>query len=318
MLTILKIELLRYGALSEIKNLLHYFTIQFKVMKSIFKSYRTKNYLVLAILFVLLVPTGEAQIFKKLTKKVGDAVERTVINKTSDKAAQEASKKMDKILNAKLKKSKVDPTTLPESYDFEWKYAMEMTTKDYSYLMNYYLKPDTKYFGALPDAKQSSPGDHMFMVMDIERSINTIFMDTEGGKMAQIMDVNFDDYEDESQNDTSEYTIEEIDSKVILGYQCQGFKMTNKEIEMIMYITNEAPVSFSQIYGMDESNLPKGFNSKWLKYGENGCVMEVDFRNKRKKKHSMKMVCVAMEKEERSIVPSDYTFMGNKAPTFEE
>lgn len=287
-------------------------------MKSIFKKTRAQSYLVLALLFLSFVPTTEAQIFKKLTKKVGDAVERTVINKTSDKAAQETSKKMDKILNGKLKKSKVDPATLPKSYDFEWRYAMEMTTKDHTFLMNYYLKPDAKYYGALPDAKQGSPGGHMFMVMDIERSINTIFMDTEGGKMAQIMDVNFDDYDDESQNDTSEYTIEEIDSKVILGYQCQGFKMTNDEVEMLMYITNEAPVSFTQIYGMDESNLPKGFDSKWLKYGKNGCVMEVDFRNKRKKKHSMKMVCVAMEKEERSIQLSDYTFMGNTTPTMED
>ncbi|NOQ92092.1 MAG: DUF4412 domain-containing protein, partial [Flavobacteriaceae bacterium] len=255
-----------------------------------------KSVIILTVITSLLCSKIEAQFLERLTKRVQEAAEETAIMKAEEKAAGETSKAADKLLNVNLNKmmksgagSSVDPSILPESYDFDWKYTMQMQTKEGSFIIIYYLKPDVKYFASKPDMKQSGATGDMYTVMDMDRNINIIFMDMNGQRMAMASSIPMDlDFEDEG-SVVDEYTFKEIGTKEIMGYTCQGFTMENSEIKMTIYAAMEAPVSFSQIFGMKTDKAPKGFNPKWLDKMENSLVMEVQYQDKKKKKNSLKM-----------------------------
>jgi hypothetical protein len=278
----------------------------------------------LNVFFLILViniispSTTQAQFLKKLKNRAIEAAEEAAIMKTEEKVAQKTGQAIDKAFSMDFSKmfsnrsgnSKASSADLPESYDFEWKYSMQMQTKEGEFNMDYYLKPDAKYFGVKPEIKQSKNQGNMFMVMDIERKINTVFMDMESSKMASPMAIPDEmAKEGEIENQNNEYTFKEIDSKEILGYKCLGFKMENNEAVMVFYATMDAPVSFSQVYGFDKKNVPRGFDPKWLDKVGNGLVMEMNYTDKKKEKNSARMTCVALNEEIFSIHKDDYQFM---------
>ncbi|WP_299271868.1 DUF4412 domain-containing protein [uncultured Psychroserpens sp.] len=197
--------------------------------------------------------------------------------------------------------------TLPNSYDFEWAITMEMKTKQGSFIMDYYLKKDEPYFGFKNDQLAKAHKDaSMFMVMDKERHINVVFMSAMGQNIVQT--TKMDDF-DVDNDANSDYKITEIGTKTIQGYKCTGFKTENAEHEVIFYVTNEVPVSFTQIWGFDEKSKPKGFKSGWMKYAENGLVMEMDFKHKKKSKFNVSMICKGIKKSEFSIDTTQYKSM---------
>lgn len=281
--------------------------------------------LLILILTLLFTTVGQAQFLKKLVKRVKGTVKETTIMKAEEKAAEKTSMAADKILNINMKnmmRSKtgnpVDPSILPNIYDFDWKYSMQMETKDGSFIINYFLKPDVKYFASKPDMKQSGSTGDMYMVMDMDRNVNTIFMDMNGQRMAMTNSIPIAlDFEKEDSL-TDEYIFKEIGSKEIMGFTCKGFTMENNETKMIIYAAMEAPVSFSQIFGMKTDQVPKGFNSKWLDKIENSLVMEVQYINKKKKKNSLKMRCISLNEEFFSIDKNEYEFLNMGALTEEE
>ena len=114
--------------------------------------------------------------------------------------------------------------------------------------------------------------------------------------------------------DMEDYTFTEIGTKTILGYECQGFQMENDEIKMTMYLAMDAPVSFNQVYGGHVKTTPKGFDPKWMEKAESSIVMEMDVTNKKKKKYSATMTCVALEKSPKTLIVSEYEFMNLSAP----
>jgi len=267
--------------------------------------------LICSFSLVFIGPTSEAQFLKKLKKKVENAVENTVINKAGEKASQETSKSMDKVFNMKVGGGAADMSKLPSSYDFEWKYTLEMSSQGKSFKMNYFLKPDAKYFGALPEMDASIPTEGMFMVMDEELGITTIFMDKDGEKSAFSMNSMVDEITEViDDGNMTNGEIEKIGSKNILGYECEGFRMNVEDGTMTMYVAVNTPVSFNQVYGTQNSPAPKGFDPEWLKQAENGLVMEMNFEHKKKSKRNMTMKCVMLEQENRTINVSDYSKMG--------
>lgn len=202
------------------------------------------------------------------------------------------------------KSKKVD---LPATYDFEWTIKMEMKAKQGSFNTEYFLKKDAKYFGFKNDQlTKANKNAGMFMVIDKELNVNAIFMSMMGQNIKQTTKISdFDDEED----DNSKYEITEIGSKTILGYTCQGFKTENAEHEVTFYVTNDVPVSFTQIWEFDKKSKPKGFKSGWMKYAKNGLVMEMNFVDKKKAKYNTTMTCVAIEKTDLSIDTTLYKYM---------
>jgi len=235
---------------------------------------KTLKPLLLAFIFLFICNSVHAQFWKKLTKKAEQAIEEVVVRKTADKAAELAGEGMDKMFNFDFASAQVDPSVLPESYDFEWKYTMQMKHKKGNMNMTYYLTPGAKYFGSQPEMEDNPMGNGMLMVFDEELDIMAIFMETEDGKSGTLlkspisnnenMEDEVGDAMDEAASALEEYTFTELGTKTILGYECQGFQMENDEMKMIMYMAMDAPVSFNQIYGDHMKTTPEGFDPKWL------------------------------------------------------
>ena len=279
---------------------------------------KTKTQLLSILMIALCSQLSHSQFLKKLKEKAAQAVENVVIDKTADKAAQMAGNGMDKVFNMDLSGPQVDPSILPDRYEFEWKYTMQMKHKKGNMNMTYYLKPGAKYFGSQPELENDVMANGMFMVMDQGLNIMAIFMDSENGKSGHVLKnptESLEDMADEGNENMDDYSFKEIGTKTILGYECQGFQMENEELKMTMYVAMDAPVSFNQVYGgMQPKALPKGFDPKWLDKAENSIMMEMDMVNKKKKKFSAKMTCVALEKSPKTLVVSEYEFMNLNMP----
>ncbi len=285
---------------------------------------------ILLTLSVSIIFTGSlnAQFLKKLQKSVERGVEKAVLKKTEQVAAEKTEQGMDKLLNMefqnmfdqKLKSGKaVDPSILPDSYDFEWKYTMQINTTQGAISMDYFLTPNAEYFGMIPDfSDQKKVTGNMVMVMDVERNVTTIFMDMGDSKMAMPTEIPLDtNFEDTDLDTAGEFVFEEIGTKEILGRTCQGFRMENEEMKVIIYSMLDAPVSFNQIFATDSQKMPKGFNPKWLEKMENALVMEMTYTDKVKSLNATKMQCVALSEESFVVRKSDYQFMNLNMPTSE-
>lgn len=193
-------------------------------------------------------------------------------------------------------------------YDFDYTYKLKMTNKKDDIQFDYYLKKDAEYFGfALPILSKDQEGMNMFTVMDNENLVTAMFMEVMGKKVVQKTKIKLSDFD--ADDNTSDYTMKEIDSKTILGYKCQGFIMENKDSETTIYITNEAPINFNKVWDTGKNKMPKGFNPAWMKKYSDGLVMEMHYVDKKKAKNNMTMTCIALDKTDFSIESSDYGSM---------
>lgn len=197
---------------------------------------------------------------------------------------------------------------LNDTYNFDYIYKLEMTSKKDVIEFDYYLKKDAGYFGFdLPTISKSQEGVKMFTVIDNDNEVTAMFMEMMGKKMLKKSKLKLSDFDSD---DNSDYKMEKIGSKTILGYNCDGFVMEDDKSKLTFYMTNEAPVSFNQIWDTGKAKLPKGFNPAWMeKYAENGLMMEMQYVDKKKSKHNMTMECVGLEKTDFSIQTSDYGSM---------
>ena len=197
---------------------------------------------------------------------------------------------------------------LKDIYDFDYTYKLKMTNNKDDIQFDYYLKKDAEYFGfALPMMGKDQQGMNMFTVMDNENLVTAMFMEVMGKKVVQKTKIKLSDFD--ADNNASDYTIKEIGSKTILGYKCQGFIMENKDSEITFYITDEAPISFNKIWDTGKNKMPKGFNPSWMKKYSDGLMMEMQYVDKKKSKNNMTMTCIALEKTDFSITPSNYGSM---------
>lgn len=156
-----------------------------------------------------------------------------------------------------------DTNDLKDTYDFDYIYKVEMTNKKNTIQFDYYLTEDAGYFGfVLPTINKDEIGMDMFTTIDNDNEITAMFMEMMGKKMVKTSKIKLSDFDYDT--DDSEYKITEIGSKTILGFECDGFIMENKESEITVHITNEAPVSFNKIWDNGKNKMPKGFNPSWM------------------------------------------------------
>ncbi len=287
-----------------------------------------KTLLPLLLVLLLVTQNGNAQFMKKLgdklERKVNQRLERKV-DRSMDKALDKTEESIDNSTKRKNKnteaKSDSPSSEMNESdfqlesvdatgiYDFEWKYTLQMTSKSGDMKIIYYLKPNAKYFGFKPESAQTKSMGGMFTVMDEGMSKMLMFMDMNGSKIVNAMKMPKNMVEKAAENQ-KEYTMTELGTKTIMGYHCQGIKVENDEHTIISYYTTDAPVSFTQIYGSDPKNMPKGFNPKFLKNADKALMMEMTMTDKKKSKRNMTMKCIELKKENLSINASEYKSFG--------
>lgn len=276
-------------------------------MKTLEKNIQTIS-IVVSMLF--LFQSANAQFLKKLSNVVQNTVENVIIEKTADKASEKTSNSMDKVLNMNfpgMGQKPVDASEIPNSYDFTWKYSLKMTTKEGDMVLDYFLKPDQPYFGF-----NTPTMEDMFMVMDSGKEIMVIYMQSEGNStvmaMAMPSDLNIEEMEDKS----GDFTYEILPNKTVMGYNCKGVRAANDQHTMTMYFTNEAPVSFNDIYKSDKAQIPEGMK-KYFKEGENTLMLELTMIDKKKSKLNATMECIGLEEVQKMIDKSDYKSMTNPA-----
>lgn len=287
---------------------------------------KTLKLLLLTVAFLLISNSTQAQFWKKLTKKAKEKIEREAekraerrMNEKIDKTFDIAEETIDgKNKNPKAPKQAVN---LPESYHFEWEYNLKMESQEIKkknkdmgdMKITYLLNSSSSAFGSRFEmGTENEMMKGMITIMDFDSGTNIMLMDMNGQKIIQQMpsslNKNIDEVIDEQES--KNYTITKTDTKVILGYSCQGFKITSDDGIVNAYIAKNAPVSFNNSISGNSKFTPKGFNPKWLKEFENGLMMEMNFKSSKKEKYNMKMTCVSLKKNPFTINISDYKSMG--------
>lgn len=261
---------------------------------------------------LLLCMPAQAQFLKKLKKKVEQRVEQTVTDKIANKAAEEAGKTLDNLMEGNLGGNspfpmgveQVDMAEIPDSYDFEWAYELEIETgkkKDQKMDMTYYLKEGAPYWGA-----RMEQGMSLFMVFDVEKMLTVIFMENEGNNFVSANKIPEQSLEGDAYADYEGYELKEIPGKEILGYDCKGYEMEDENYKFTVYTTFDTEVSLSDMYKKSEQ-FPKNFNMEWIKQGDKaGMLMEMLMEDKSKKNETTRMTCTRLEREAYSIKKADY------------
>lgn len=268
--------------------------------------------------FLVATSTAQAQFLDKLTKKVEERVENTIIDKTSKKAEKETGKAVDNVLegdsdkktkksNKKEKNKKSSNTNiigggsssaaLQTTYDFSYIYQIKMSTSQGDVLVDYYLKPKSNYLGS----KMNQAGVDMFMIM--EKNNMHMFMNTAGSKFVTTTSIDSQDVEG---NSTSDYTFTSLPDRVFSGYTCKGTKMENSENEIIVYYTNEVPVSFQDVFGFEsnQQNIPAALKEH---FKDGALMMYMEYKDKTKKsKDLVTMECLKIEKTNFTFSTAGY------------
>ncbi|ESU28982.1 hypothetical protein FLJC2902T_10150 [Flavobacterium limnosediminis JC2902] len=255
----------------------------------------------LIVILLLLGNVGSAQILEKIAKAVEKKTEEKT-SKTSDK------EKNQEAVVAAYGKNKADVSTVPEVYDFSWKYTMKITGDDGKTMFSdYYLEPNAEYYGA---KMQQSKSD-MFMIMDGKNKLMITSFVKGAEKMASASKMpDYSKTEEGADPKYSKFTYRSLPGKTILGYKCKGIEAVNESYVMTFYYTSEAKVSFAQTFGLqqNQSKTPDALKS-FLKPGEKTLVMFVVMKDLTKGGKTTQMECVTLEKQALSFKKAEYKFM---------
>lgn len=201
-------------------------------------------------------------------------------------------------------KNRVDIASIPNKYNFNWKYTMQITSeKGKSMNIDYFLEPNANYYGA--NMNQTKNSD-MFMIMDSKNKITITAFGKENKKTA--MASKMIDYSKIDNKNQKKLTYKPVTGKTILGYKCKGIQATNDDMIITFYFTNEAKVSFADMFKNQKNNsFPDAFK-EFFKPTDRPLVLEVDYKDLKKNKSAL-MKCVALEKQSYTFNKSDYKFM---------
>lgn len=263
---------------------------------------------ILVMMCLLMAMPTQAQFLNKLKKKVSDAVENKVIDKTADKAASTTDKGMEGVLNPDLgvKKTSKSPKS---SYKFSYKYVMDIEANDHNMQMEYFLHPGSNYVGMA----MNQSGTDVFLVMDHKKEAVFTFMESSGMKIVMGVDMDVDQTNDWVNNEyeKSDYRITDLPSKTILGYACQGKRLENNEYVTDIYFTKEVKGNMMDFFGDNPSGKKFEGSSvlaKHLKDFENSMMLQMESTEK-KGNDKMRMTAVKIDKVNREFTTDGYRSM---------
>jgi hypothetical protein len=242
---------------------------------------------IFSLLFVLVfMNIGQAQILKKTPKAVGD----------------KADEKTAKAVSASYGKNKVDASAVPNSYSFSWVYSMEIQSdKGKAMVAEYFLEPNAEYFG------MNMVSNGMLMIMDNKNKLMVTCFNK--GKMASASKI--PDYSEvaEKESANTKFTYKTLPNKTFMGFNCKGTEATNENYVMVFYYTNEAKVSFGDMFKSQQgSKTPNAFKN-FFKSGEKPLTMYVTIKDLKNKGRTTIMKCVGLKKNSYTFVKSEYKFM---------
>lgn len=204
-------------------------------------------------------------------------------------------------------KNRVDPSVVPDSYAFSWKYIMEIKGDDGKAMnADYFLEPNVSYFGF--NVSQGE-GQNMFMVMDMKNRLTVTSFGNGKEKMASASKM--PDYSEmaKKEGEKSKFTYKTLPNKTFLGYNCKGIQATNDEYDIIFYYTTDAKVSFGDMFKNQKNWKMPDALAGYLKPDEKTLLMDMSMKDLKNKGKVTTMKCVSLEKNAYVFNKADYKFM---------
>jgi hypothetical protein len=289
--------------------------------------------LILLSLFLLGSP-AEAQILKKLKKRVQQATEEVIVEKAAQKTAQETGKAMDSLLN-------IDPNyqqnnqeqweqmfgqggadvPIEDSYRFDTNvlYTMEFSSGDDSSVVDYsmWFSDNDSYMATQVSNMQTGSNRNEEMPMSVLSVIDdknkAMIVLMEEQKMAQVVsmdkirDLSLEETESDGLDSTFEAVKKTGRSKKILGYDCEEFSSENQDTRVTFWVTQDLEVyQKNMFFNMSQSLGGNSFRN--IPKGAKGFMMEMDFEHKTKKEAG-KLIVKEIRKEAKSISTAGYQFV---------
>ncbi len=261
----------------------------------------------LCIVLILLIGTNaNAQFLKKLSQKAEKAAERAVERKVEQKSSKETEKAFDSVFNNDGKLLKGTKEAPADIYKFSHKYIMRIDDGKSTTDIHYFLTEQDQYIGSkIPLDK----GQDMLTVMDISKKTAFMFMDLGDKKSVMSFSLDMEEEIKEEVNKTDFEITRTGNTKEILGYSCDEFKVSSPESEGTIWVTKDAPVTFSSALG-DISSVKmksmKGMDQAWMNMVD-GLTMEMTIIDTSKKKSkTIIMSCIGLEESNLIIDTSLY------------
>lgn len=268
----------------------------------------------LIILICCFTTKSNAQIWKKLAKKAEKAAEKTLEKKVEQKTERETEKAFDSTFNnssdSKTANNKNNSPfgtsksaqTPSSTYTFSHKYVMQIEDGKRTTNLVYYLTNAGNYFGtSIPDKKGKN---NMISVMDVDKKSMYMFMDNKDDKTLMSMRLNFEDTNNDAIEQSDISIIATGNTKTILGYNCEAFKVKGQDLQGTVWVTQNAGITF--VKSMYKIKGKKSNNQSWMKMID-GLTLEMDMVDTSKRKpKSIKMTCIALDKTTKNITSSDY------------
>jgi len=278
--------------------------------------------------------SAQAQLLKKLKKRVQEATEDVVVDKTAEKAAQETGKAMDSLLQidpdyqsdseAKLQQLMLQSgEDLPMESAYEFKtnvvYQMEFQSKENSSVVDYgmwfsenenYMGTQVKNIQSKEKNQQEMPAS-MLSVIDEKNKTMIIFMEEQ--KIAQVIsmekikEIAVKENAEENTNTDFKGLKKTGKTKKILGYSCEEFTSVNDENTFSMWVTDELEL-FQQNMFYSISESLGGNTFKNIPKDAKGFMMEMHFENLVNGEKG-KMIVTEINKQSKSINTKEYQFM---------
>lgn len=261
----------------------------------------------LTTLFLLGIMTqGNAQFWKKITKRAEQAASEAVERKVEEKAARETEKTFDTIFNNQGKMFKGKKTKKLDNYSFSHQYVMEVITENDTTDITYYLTNEDEYMGS---SFVMGKDQEFLTVMDLPNSAIHTFMDFGDRKTSSSINIDLNEV-DEVEMNSSEFTISATGkSKNIIGFTCEEFQVTGPQLSGTVWVTQEADISFQKAFTQLKSKKIKrlkGMDQSWVSMVD-GLTLEmrmIDYSQKNPK--PIKMICTSLSETNFSIYTADY------------
>lgn len=258
------------------------------------------------VLMLIFENASQAQVLKKLQRKIQDKVEQKAVGEVEE----ENFKAISEISNAEAVsmgygKNKIDASVVPDLYQFSWEYSLEIQTEtEKPIIVDYFLEPNAGYFGL-----NMGDSNEMFMIMDAGNKLTVTCFDQKGEKVA--MALRIPDYKGivEKENKKADFSYRSLPDKIIMGYNCKGMEAVNEDYVMIFYYTNDAKVSFSNLFQSLQKQKTPDVLQYYFKSGEKPLMMMTSVKDLKKNGAITTMNCVSLEKHAFSFIKSDYKFM---------
>ncbi len=282
-----------------------------------------KTTLLLVIFSLSFTQNSNAQILKRLKKKVQQVVEETMLEKSSDSLHDDDSNYQDKnderLQNMFMGNKEDVPIESVYKFDTSVTYRMESVADnkpvsiDYNMLFsknNNYMATKMQNINS-EEMKGKSGAMQMTTILDDKNQAMIMLMEDQ--KIAQVIsmekikDVAVNEDSEETDIETSKPNIKKTGrTKKILGYQCDEFETITEDGKSLVWITKELSVYHKNMF----SNLNKSLGGdQFNNYPDaaKGLMMEMHFESKNGEKSNMKIIDI--NKKSTEISTDGYQFM---------